>query len=91
MNKERKSLEQMAAESAIESDSGITCPKCSCKDFRVYRSSKGQSARFLYKACRHCGHRVLTTSQTTERIIRDVAPHSSGDDDGEPLLLSLLG
>jgi DNA-directed RNA polymerase subunit RPC12/RpoP len=89
--KERKTLEQMAVEAVSGGSQGIECPKCGCKDFRVYGGSKGTTSRFHYKACRHCGHKILTASQTVERIIRDVSPHEDrNDDEGEPLLL-LLG
>ena len=89
--KERKTLNQMAAEAAGAGLNGIECPKCGCKDFRVYGGSKGTTSRFHYKACRHCGHKILTATQTVERIVRDVTPHDVRDDDeGEPLLL-LLG
>jgi DNA-directed RNA polymerase subunit RPC12/RpoP len=70
-------LAEMAAIAA--GGTGIACPKCECRDFRTYGGSKGTTSRFQYKACRHCGHKVLTSSQTVERIIRDVAPRS-GDD-----------
>jgi DNA-directed RNA polymerase subunit RPC12/RpoP len=89
--KEPKTLEEMAAAAVIGSDSGVECPKCGCKDFRVYGGSKGVSSRFHYKACRHCGHKILTTSHTIERIVRDVVPHSDNDGEDEDPRLLLLG
>jgi Zn ribbon nucleic-acid-binding protein len=86
MTKQPKSLQEMATEAATAG--GIVCPKCNCADFRIYRSTKGVTARFQYKACRHCGHKILTTSQTIERIVRDVASHDA-DDDPEPLLFAI--
>jgi predicted nucleic-acid-binding Zn-ribbon protein len=58
---------------------GVACPKCGCQDFRTYKTIQGAEVTFRYKSCRHCGHRVLTTSQTSERVVRDVDCHSDGD------------
>lgn len=57
----------------------IVCPQCNCRDFRTYKTIQGVAATFRYKACRHCGHKVLTTSQTNERMVRDVSADSSVD------------
>lgn len=66
---------------ALEIASGaVVCPKCECADFRVYRTTQGQSAKFRYKACRHCGHKIITKSETQERIVRDVDSRSLLDD-----------
>lgn len=66
-------LEEMAARAAAKSASlyRLACPRCGCSDFRTYKTIRGQSATFRYKACRHCGHKLLTT-QPAERAIRDV-------------------
>lgn len=73
--RQRRTLEEMAADAAVGGDGQIRCPKCACTDFRVY--GKAQSKNHRYKFCRHCGHRVLTA--TTERIIRDVDQRIDGD------------
>jgi DNA-directed RNA polymerase subunit RPC12/RpoP len=69
--KEPMTLAEMAARAA-STTSGIACPKCNCRDFRTYKTTRGVTSVFRYKACRHCGHKVLTTSQTSERVIRDI-------------------
>lgn len=73
--KERMTLAQMAETSATTG--GLQCPKCGCNHFEVYKTIRGESAKFRYKACRHCGHKILTSTLAVERIVRDV----SGDDD----------
>ena len=62
-------LQQMAARSAESVRLG--CPKCGCADFRTYKTIRGHVQTFRYKACRNCGHKLLTT-QEPERAIRDV-------------------
>jgi DNA-directed RNA polymerase subunit RPC12/RpoP len=81
--KEPMTLAEMAARAA--GSTGIACPKCGCRDFRTYGGKNGESTRFHYKACRHCGHRILTASKTTERIVRDVSPR--GGDELDDLLM----
>jgi DNA-directed RNA polymerase subunit RPC12/RpoP len=70
-------LAEMAARAA--GATGIACPKCECRDFRTYKTIQGRAVTFRYKACRHCGHKVLTTSQTSERVVRDVEPDAEPD------------
>jgi DNA-directed RNA polymerase subunit RPC12/RpoP len=76
--KEPMTLAEMAARAA-STTSGIACPKCNCRDFRTYKTTRGVSSVFRYKACRHCGHKVLTTSQTSERVVRDIEPDAEPD------------
>lgn len=76
----------MAAEAAQSSDGTIVCPRCQCADFRVYRTD----GNFRYKSCRNCGHKVLTATKSSERIVRDVDTRSPlddglGDDDDSEL------
>ena len=73
--KPARSLAEMARDAL--GTGRVACPKCGCEDFRTYRTTQGQSATFRYKSCRHCGHRVLTTAQTSERIVRDVGTGDS--------------
>lgn len=63
-------LAEMAARAA--GVGGVACPRCECRDFRTYKTIQGAAVVFRYKSCRHCGHKILTTSQTNERVIRDV-------------------
>lgn len=66
-------LAEMAARAATMAGmAGITCPKCNCRDFRTYKTIPGVAATFRYKSCRLCGHKILTTSQTSERVIREI-------------------
>jgi len=90
--KERKTLEEMSSDAALQNASdGIKCPKCECRDFRTYGGSNGTTSRFRYKECRHCLHRVLTASKTTERIIRDVSFSVDDDECGGESVLRMLG
>lgn len=76
MTPERKKLGDLQAE-AMTGD-GIQCPQCHCRDFRTYRTAQGLTCVVRYKLCRHCGHKVITsTEKPAERIIRDVKPHDS--------------
>lgn len=82
--KESMTLAEMAAIAA--GGTGIACPKCECRDFRTYKTIQGRSVTFRYKSCRHCGHKLLTTSQTSERVIRDI----DQDDEIEPIENDIL-
>lgn len=74
-------LAEMAARAAtMAGQVGLACPKCNCRDFRTYKTIPGVAATFRYKACRLCGHKLLTTSQTTERVIREI---ETSDDNEE--------
>ncbi|NNE62347.1 MAG: hypothetical protein HKN35_15755 [Woeseia sp.] len=68
----RKTLRELAAEAATDSNGAVTCPKCNCADFRTYGSQPKRTATFRYKRCRNCGHRILTATTSQERIVRDV-------------------
>jgi transcriptional regulator NrdR family protein len=63
------SLAEMAAKAA--GTGRLVCPRCACCDFRTYKTIQGHVQTFRYKACRHCGHRFLTT-QAAEQAIRSV-------------------
>lgn len=78
--RKRRTLGEMA-QSAISGGDGIACPKCGCRDFRIYGTSAVTTdVRFRYKQCRHCGQKILTTTKSVERIIREV--DREGEDDG---------
>lgn len=73
----QRSLAEMARDAL--GSGRVCCPKCACEHLDVYRTTQGQSSTFRYKACRNCGHRILTTTQTAERIVRDVSVDESSD------------
>lgn len=66
------SLSELAA--TAQSGGGIECPTCGCRDFRAYRTNRYESTSitFRYKQCRHCGHKVLTSTESRERIVRNI-------------------
>lgn len=72
-------LAEMAARSASVAGR-LACPKCGCADFRTYKTIPGHVQTFRYKACRHCGHKLIT-KQEPEQAIRDVE-ETTGDDFG---------
>ena len=72
----------MAADAAMSADGSIVCPNCGCSDFRVYKTDQGLTSTFRYKACRHCGYRVLTSTKSAERIVRAVDVRQPLDADG---------
>ena len=84
-SKPPRSLTDMASEAV----GGLQCPKCGCCNFKTYGVSKGIKVIFRYKECRNknCGHRILTSTKSDERIIRDVNTHDKGDDEGDDVLL----
>lgn len=69
--KKRMTLAELAAQSAPRTGGRLTCPRCGCADFRTYKTQQGHVATFRYKACRHCGYKLLTT-QPPEQMIRSV-------------------
>ena len=83
-NKPSRTLQEMAAAS---NGGGLKCPNCGCQNFKTYGGSRGERVVVRYKSCRHCGHRILTSTESRERIIRDVNPHEKEDDGDEGDLL----
>lgn len=78
-------LAEMAARSA-GTGGRLVCPKCGCADFKTYKTQQGHLSTFRYKACRHCGHKLLT-QQPPEQMIRSVETVVEDVvDDGEDLL-----
>jgi len=79
-------LAEMAARSS-GTGGRLVCPKCGCADFKTYKTQQGHVSTFRYKACRHCGHKLLTQQQpeqmirSVETVVEDV------EDDGEENLL----
>ena len=59
-----------------DADGVLTCPKCGCKEFGTYSTNPAGRAVQRYKKCRNpsCGQKILTTSITTERVIREIGP-----------------
>lgn len=88
-----RTLAEMAADAARRPDGAIACPKCGGTDLRVYKTTRGDAATFRYKACRHCGTKVVTTSQVIERIVHEVVPHEEidNDDHGDGIILMAIG
>lgn len=87
-----RTLQEMAADAARGTDGALSCPKCGCRDFRVYKTERGSEATFRYKACRHCGTKLLTTSKVIERIVHEVTPNDDADDDhGDGIILMAIG
>ena len=78
----------MATDSA-EDTGGICCPDCGCKDFRTHGTkSVGPGVKHRYKICRHCGHQILTSTKSVERIIREVPQRAAAEEepDDDPIL-----
>lgn len=91
MSKAPKTLQEMAADAAVV-NRRLECPKCGCKHFQTYKTIQGQAVKFRYKACRHCGHKVLTSTESTERIVREIAPSVDEiEDDEMPPLMMFAG
>lgn len=86
--KERKSLRELASE-ADGDDGTIRCPRCGCRDFYASKTEQGSSSTFRWKNCRHCGHGVVTRTETTEKIVRDVKRRKSDEDADDGLVLRL--
>lgn len=78
-------LAQMAARSA-GTGGRLVCPKCGCADFKTYKTQQGYLSTFRYKACRHCGHKLLT-QQPPEQMIRSVETVVEDEQDIEGDLL----
>ena len=44
-----------------DSEGGIRCRKCGCRDFRVIYTKKATLGRIRRRRqCRHCSHRITT-------------------------------
>lgn len=68
----------MASDAAVDSSGSIVCPSCGCADFRCYKTD----GNFRYKSCRNCGHKVLTATKSSERIVRDIDARQPLESDG---------
>jgi transposase-like protein len=82
MSKPRRTLAEMASASNQVAGGTVCCPRCSCQDFRTYKTDRKQASVFRYKSCRHCGHKILTTTVSQERLIRDI-DEADMEDEGE--------
>ena len=82
----RRTLAQMAADAVANEDGEIVCPKCECRDFRIYGGHRGASSNstYHYKSCRHCGWKIITAK--TERFVRSVARQEQHNVPDEPKL-----
>jgi len=83
--KPQMSLAEMAAR-ASGTAGRLVCPKCGCADFKTYKTQQGHQSTFRYKACRHCGHKLLTT-QPPEQMIRSVETVVDDEEDNREQLL----
>jgi len=43
---------------------GVKCPKCQCRDLRVYGTRREGARIKRYRECRHCGHAPIITYET---------------------------
>ena len=72
MSPKRRTLREMSADANGHGDD-ICCPNCHCRDFLIYGHQRGTTSVLLrYKRCRHCGHQILTATESRERIIRNI-------------------
>jgi transcriptional regulator NrdR family protein len=39
---------------------GLSCPKCGCRDLRAYYTRAKRDYILRKRICRHCGHEVIT-------------------------------
>lgn len=39
---------------------GLECPRCGCRHFEVLRTQPTEDGIRRYRACRHCGRRLVT-------------------------------
>ena len=39
---------------------GLSCPRCGCRDLRAYYTRAKQDHILRKRICRHCGHEVIT-------------------------------
>lgn len=50
---------------------GVRCPRCNCADLRVRRTMPATGGKIKrYRACRHCGTRVITVEMMQIHVIR---------------------
>ncbi len=57
---DRPPLRELAAS---ENSSGLECPRCGCRDFRVLRTVRGDGFIDRVRACRHCGSRRVSVEK----------------------------
>ena len=88
MARQSRTLQEMAL--GTNKTAGLRCPKCNCQNFETYKTQSQSASVVRYKACRNCGHRILTSTQSVERIVRDVDARDSDYDDGDSEVLSLV-
>jgi len=47
-------------ETKAKVEAGLSCPKCGCKDLRVFYTRRRQNYILRVRYCRYCGRRILT-------------------------------
>ena len=88
MGKEPRSLAEMFADS--NAGGGLKCPKCHCNNFETYKTQTQTTSVVRYKTCRNCGHKIITSTKSLERIVRDVDVRGDDESDEGGDLLSLV-
>lgn len=43
-----------------DQSTGLECPKCGCRDLRVWMTRRERSRIRRVRICRHCGQRVIS-------------------------------
>lgn len=56
----RPSLGELRSAGAADNPSGLTCPKCGCKNFRVDYTRNRSSGILRKRFCRQCNHPLVT-------------------------------
>lgn len=57
-------IEAMEELPTAESDKGLCCRRCGCRDLRVYYTRKLREGRIRrVRICRYCGARLTTTEK----------------------------
>ncbi len=69
MEREYKSLSDLAREAA-EAKGGICCPKCGCRDMRVYNTNRTDGGVRRRRHCRNCGEFVSTKEVAVDKWSR---------------------
>lgn len=45
---------------------GIACPKCGCRDLRVFQTRKHAGGKVVrIRLCRYCQRKIITTERAT--------------------------
>lgn len=50
----------ITANTTAERKTGLSCPKCGCRDLRAYYTRAKTNYILRKRICRHCNHAILT-------------------------------